>query len=204
MATHSIDWDAIHHRLATAGAALAEGREHSPEETHRILAARARAAARPVAEPDVSERLEILAFSLAGETYGIESCFVREVCQLRDLTALPCTPPFVAGVMNLRSQILAVVNLRVFFDLPARGLTELNRVIVLSDGTNELGLLADTIDGLGSLKVADLQAGLSTLTGIRGRFLKGVTGTMFAVLDGARLLEDEILKINDKATTQLG
>ncbi len=200
MQASTIEWEAIHRRLAVATAAISGSLDHGPEEARRILAARARAAARPPAKPDDAERLEVLAFSLAGETYGVETCHVREVCQLKDLTAVPCTPPFVAGVMNLRGQILAIVDLREFFELPARGLTELNRVIVLRGGDNELGLLADSIDGVRSVTASDLQEGLPTLTGIRERFLKGITGQMLAVLDGGRLLADAGLKVNEQAT----
>jgi purine-binding chemotaxis protein CheW len=198
MQARPVDWEAIHRRLAVAAATISGGLQHSPEETRRILKARARAAAKPPAKPDDAQRLEALAFSVAGETYGVETCHVREVCQLKDLTAVPCTPPFIAGVMNLRGQILAIVDLRKFFELPARGLTDLNRVIVLKGGNNELGLLADSIDGIRSVTASDLQEGLPTLTGIRERFLKGITGQMLAVLDGARLLGDAGLKVNEQ------
>lgn len=198
MQGRAIDWEAIHRRLAVASGAISGGLDPGPEEAHRILEQRARAAARPPVKPDDAERIEVLAFSLAGETYGVETCHVREVCQLRDLTAVPCTPPFVTGVMNLRGQILAIVDLREFFELPARGLTDLNRVIVLRGGDNELGLLADSIDGLRSVRASDLQEGLPTLTGIHERFLKGITGQMLAVLDGGRLLADAGLKVNEQ------
>jgi purine-binding chemotaxis protein CheW len=194
----NINWEEIHRRLAAASTAISGGLHYGPEETRRILEARARAAAKPPIEPDDAERLEILAFSLAGETYGVETSHVREACQLKELTAVPCTPPFVAGVMNLRGRILAVVDLRKFFELPTLGLTELNRVIVLKGSDSEIGLLADSIDGVRTVTASELQGGLPTLTGIRERFLKGVTGAMLAVLDGGRLLADTSLKINDQ------
>lgn len=200
MPTQTIDWEVIHHRLAVASAALAGLRDRDPEETRRILEARARAAARPPVQPDDVDRLGILAFSLAGESYGVATGHVREVCQLKGLTAVPCTPPFIAGVMNLRGRILAIVDLRKLFELPARGLTELNRVIVLRSRDNELGLLADSIDGVQSVTVSALQEGLPTLTGIREKFLRGVTGQMLAVLDGDRLLADAGLKVNEQVT----
>ena len=198
MKPRAVDWDAIHRRLAVTAAAISGGLNHGPVEARRILEARARAAARPPVKPDDAERLDILAFSLAGETYGVETRHVREVCQLKDLTEVPCTPPFVAGVMNLRGQILAIVDLRKFFELPARGLTQLNRVIVLRDSDTELGLLADSVDGVRPVTVSDLEEGLPTLIGIRERFLKGVTGQMLAVLDGGRLLSDAGLKVNEQ------
>jgi purine-binding chemotaxis protein CheW len=203
MQARTIDWEAIHRRLAVAAAAISGGLDRGPAEIRRILEARARVAAKPPIKPDDAERLQILAFSLAGETYGVETSHVHEVCQLKDLTVVPCTPPFVAGVMNLRGQILAVVDLRKFFELPTQGLTELNRVIVLRGGDNELGLLADSIDGVRWVTASDLQEGLPTLTAIRGRFLKGITGQMLAVLDGGRLLTDAALKVNEQASRQM-
>ena len=196
-----IDWEAIHHHLAAAAAAISGDVDHDPEESRRILEARARAAARPPITPDDAERIEILAFSLAGETYGVETCHVREVRQLKDLTVVPCTPPFLAGVMNLRGRIIAIIDLRKFFEMPTKGLTELNRVIVLTGGDHELGLLADSIDGVRSVASSDLQEGLPTLTGIRARFLKGITGQMLAILDGDRLLSDAGLTVNEKVVT---
>lgn len=198
MPTQTIDWEGIHRRLAVASAAIAGLRDRDPEETRRILEARAQAAARPPIQPDDADRLDILAFSLAGESYGVATCHVREVCQLEDLAAVPCTPPFIAGVMNLRGRILAVVDLRKLFDLPARGLTELNRVIVLKGGSDELGLLSDSIDGVCWVAPSELEGSLPTLTGIRERFLTGVTGQMLAVLDGGRLLADAGLKVNEQ------
>ena len=197
MPPRGFDWDVIRHRLAAASAAVSGECAHGPEETRRILEARARLAARPPVVPDESERLTLLAFSLAGETYGIETRHVGEVCPLKELTAVPCTPPFIAGVMNLRGRILAILDLRPLFDLPARGLTELNRVIVLRGGDDEFGLLADSIDGVRPVPVSDLQEGLPTLTGVRERFLRGITGQLLVVLDGARLLGDAGLKVND-------
>jgi len=200
MQTGTVDWEAIRRRLEKTTAAVSQGFEHTPEETGRILTARARAAARPPAKPDDTERFEVLVFSLAGETYGVETRHVRMVCKLKDLTALPCTPPFIAGAINLRGHVLAVVDLRKFFELPSRGLSELNRIIVLEGNENEFGLLADSIEGLRLVAASQLQDGLPTLTGIRERFLKGITGGMMAVLDGERLLADTGLKVNDQVS----
>jgi purine-binding chemotaxis protein CheW len=197
MARPAIDWDDIHRRLAATERALAGSVEPSPEKARRVLAARARALARVPAVPEAGEHLEVLTFALAGETWAVETRWVREVCQLRALTALPGTPPFLAGLMNLRGQILAVVDLRRFFDLPPRGLTELNRIVVLREGSREVGLLADSVEGLRSVAVASLQQGLTSLAGVRERFLKGVTGQMLAVLDGGRLLDDAALRASE-------
>jgi len=198
MGTRTIDWEAIHRRLERAEAAFSGGPCSDPEEIRRILGERARIAARPALEPDEAERLEILAFFLGGETYAVETSHVREVCRLKDLAAIPCTPPFVVGVMNLRGRILAIFDIGKLFELPSKGITELNRVIVMGDDDDEFGLLADSIEGVRKVSAADLQDGLPTLTGIRERFLKGVTGQGLAVLDGGRLLADDGLRVNEQ------
>ena len=121
MPARTIDWEAIHRRLAVAAAAISGGLSARsgrgpphPRGARESGSQAARQAGR-------HERLEVLAFSLAGETYGVETCHVREVCQLKDLTAVPCTPPFVAGVMNLRGQILAIVDLRTLLRVAGPG-----------------------------------------------------------------------------------
>ena len=194
------DWEAIHRRLSAAEAIISGDGEGGPEVVREILLARARAAARPPIEPEDVERLEVLAFSLAAESYSVETCHVARVCQLENLTELPCTPPFIAGVMNLRGRILAIIDLRVFFDLPAKGLTELNRIVVLKSDRAELGLLADSVEGVRSVRVTELQQGIPTITGIRERFLRGITGQALAVLDGTLLLESEILRIDEEVS----
>jgi len=199
MPLHAIDWEAIHLRLAAAAAVMTGEAGQGADEVCRVLEARARVAAKPPLKPDESERLEVLAFTLAGESYGVETRHVVEVRKVRELTPLPCTPRLVAGVLNLRGQILAVLDLRVFFELPGAGLTELNRVIVLRGPDTQFGLLADAVDGVRSVAVSELQEGLPTLTGVREQFLRGITGQMLAVLDGDRLLTDAALKVNEQA-----
>ena len=194
----TFDWTAIHRRLELATAFVAEGQERDPEKIRDLLQARARAAARPSLETAEEERLELLFFSLAGESYAVETRYLREVAQLQQLTTLPGVPPFLAGVIHLRGRVLAILDLRPVFELPNRGLTELNQVIVLAEGENEFGLLADSIQGLGPLAASELQSGLPTLKGVRKKFLKGITAEMLTVLDGGRLLSDPALKVNQK------
>jgi purine-binding chemotaxis protein CheW len=196
MPAREINWSEIHTRLAATAVTLSGDATDDGESVRRVLAARARVAARPQGTTCEARRIEVLAFALAGERYAVETRHVVEVRALTDLTPLPCTPPWLAGVLNLRGQVLAVIDLRRFFELPDCGLTELNRVVVLRGCATQFGLLADSIEGNQMVDVAGLQDGLATLTGVRAQFLKGITGQMLAVLDGDRLLAAADLKIN--------
>jgi purine-binding chemotaxis protein CheW len=165
------------------------GDSASPGDRKRILRERARALAQEPAQEESSQRcIEVLEFVLAYERYAVETYHVREVYPLKELTPVPCTPAFVLGIINVRGQILSVLDIKKFFDLPEKGITDLNKVILLHTQDMEFGILADVIVGIRSLPVAELQSYLPTLTGIRAEYLKGITGDRLVVLDGQKLL----------------
>jgi purine-binding chemotaxis protein CheW len=182
-------------RLAGAGPDL------TPARVRKILHARAEALARePRGEDAASESLEVLEFLLAYETYGIEMSYVRETLPLKDITPVPCTPPFVLGLISVRSQIVSVIDIRKFFDVPAKGLTDLNRVIIVHDDGMEFGILADAVLGVRSIPLAGVQPSLPTLTGIREEYLKGVTKERLTILDGKKLLSDKNIIVHEEIT----
>src|SRR5882724_5694282 len=163
----------------------------SANEADRILRTRARALARkPPRASAEGAMLELLEFRLASERYAVESRLVQEVHPLRDLTPLPCTPPFVLGIVNVRGRILPVLDLKKFFDLPEHGLTDLHRIILVQENDLEFGLLADVIVGVRSVAADSLQPSLPTLTGIRAEYLKGIGEERLVVLEMERILAD--------------
>ena len=169
------------------------------DDAHAILKSRAAALARPPApEGREGECLDVLEFLLSGETYAIEMSFIRETLPLVDFTPLFCTPPFVTGIINVRGRIVSIVDMRRFFELPAAGLSNLNRVIIVSDGRMEFGILADSISGTGSIPLRELQAPLHTLIGAREEFLRGVTGDRLILLDMGKILADRRLVVHEE------
>ena len=193
----TVDWQQQRQRLEAAGEIV--GREMTPAEERKILHARARALARePDREKAGEASLEVLEFLLAYETYGVEMSFVRETLPLHDLTPVPCTPPFVLGLINVRGQIMSVIDIRKFFDLPEKGLTDLNKVIVVHNGEMEFGILADAVLGVRAVPIAGLQPSLPTLTGVREEYLKGVTRERLVILDGRKLLNDKRLVVHEE------
>jgi purine-binding chemotaxis protein CheW len=194
-----IDWDALRQRLDVARKTLERICAPGPQEAQAILRARARAFARAVEVPPAREdTIELIEFVLAYERYAIESTYVREVHALRELTRVPCTPAYVAGMVDVRGQILTVIDVRTFFDLPQKGLPDLNKVIVLKSGDIAFGLLADAIIGTRSIPAADLQMSLPTLTGIRRDYLRGLTAERIVVLDAGSLLSDPNLVVHEE------
>lgn len=173
--------------------------KNEARDAKHILRARAQALARPPKRAPAAETLlELLEFRLAQERYAMETRYVREVHPLKDLTPLPCTPPFVLGIVNVRGHIRAVLDLKKFFDLPEKGLSDLQRIILVRSHDVELGLLADVIVGVRSIPIESLQPSLPTLTGIRSDYLKGVTAERLVVLDLAHILADPKIIIHEE------
>ncbi|HLO27283.1 MAG TPA: chemotaxis protein CheW [Geobacteraceae bacterium] len=167
-------------------------------EEQQILHARARALAREPRRAGEAGQIEVLEFLLACETYGIEMSWVRETLPLKDLTPVPCTPPFVLGLISVRGQIMSVIDIRKFFELPEKGLTDLNKVIIIHDEAMEFGILADVVLGVRMVPLAGLQPSLPTLTGVREEYLQGVTNERLVVLDGKKLLNDRRLVVHEE------
>jgi len=194
-----IDWNEVKQRLETARVAIERIWAPTAEETKRVLEERAKALAREPARTEVEDEwIEVMEFTLAHERYAIASEHVREVYPLEELTPLPCTPTFVLGIVNLRGEILSIIDIKEFFDLPKKGLTDLNKVIVLESEDMMFGIVADAIGGVRRILRADIQPSLPTLTGIREDYLQGVTAERVVVLDAGKLLSDEKLIVNEQ------
>ncbi len=168
--------------------------ELSPEDTARILKSRAEELAKEdktiLNEQATIEVVEIL---VAHERYAFELYHIREVCPLKQLTHIPGVPDFVLGITNIRGRIVSVLDIKKFFDLPDQGITNLNQIVIIKSKDMEFGILVDEIIGVKSIPVANIQDSLATLTGIRGKYLKGVTAESLVILDGKKFLSDSSL-----------
>jgi purine-binding chemotaxis protein CheW len=127
----------------------------------------------------------------------VESRYAREVAPISELTPVPGTPAHVLGIINVRGQLLFVIDIKRFFDLPEKGLTDLNKIVIVHSETIGFGILADQIVGARTIDVDALQTSLPTLTGIREDYLKGITADRTVVLDAERLLSDRNILVQE-------
>jgi purine-binding chemotaxis protein CheW len=197
------DWEQVHARMEAVRSAIEAGFEPSEDQRRRILKTRARELARePDSGPGETASLEIVEFELANEHYGLPLSSVRAVSLLREITPVPCTPPFVLGIINLRGEIRTVIDIRKFFALPEQGITDLNKIILVHHGEMQLGILADRICGVRAVAADDLQPSLPTLTGIRAAYLRGVTRERLIVLDAGKILSDDRILVNEEVESE--
>ena len=186
-----IDWQDVRSKLTRAAASSDEALSPSPEVTRAILAERARLLARVPAVPaGASEILSVMIFTLGNERYAVESRFLRGIVRVTDITPVPETPDFFAGVTNVRGEILALVDLRKLFGIAVTGLTDLSRIVVLGLERAELGLLADAVHEVMTLRRDALLEPPGPVAGIGPDTLLGITEDALIVLDGEALLAD--------------
>lgn len=195
----TIDWSKIHSHLKQLEKNIESGFEPTSMEKKKILQIRSKALAvdTTAKKPLAREYLEVAEFLLSYEKYALEIKYIQEVCSLKELTEIPGAPPFIMGVINLHGQILSVIDLRKFFDLPIKGLTELNKVIVLHNDEIEFGILVDELLKIAKIPISEIQSSLPTLTGIRADYLKGITKDRMVILDALKLLTDEKIKLKE-------
>lgn len=198
-----LHWANLHRRLDASQSALQQKLTPGPEEKRKILHARARLLAAGSKADATAPRslIEIVEFVLGPERYGIESSRIREIHPLNEFTPLPCTPAFVLGLVNVRGQILSIIDIKKLFDLPEKGLTDLNKIIIVHaqspTHSMELGILADAILGTRSIVREELRPALPTLTGIRADYLQGITRDSLVLLDVGKILADDKILVDE-------
>ncbi|MGA1843077.1 MAG: chemotaxis protein CheW [bacterium] len=189
----------LRERLEAVRERMNKGSAISEEEKAEILRTRACELGR---EADRIERdemhLEVVEFLLAHERYALELDYIREIYPLKTFTPLPCTPDYVLGIINIRGQILSIIDLKRFFGLPERGFTDVNRILILHSDAKEFGILADEIIGVRSIPTSDIQPSLPTLSGVQEKYLRGVTVERLVILSGERILSDQDIVVHEE------
>jgi purine-binding chemotaxis protein CheW len=94
----------------------------------------------------LAEELEqLVIFRLGKEEFGIEVSFVNSVIRMREITRIPRAPHFLEGVINLRGQITAIIDLRKHFGLESKAYDDKTRILVLEFGDIKVGLIVDAV-----------------------------------------------------------
>lgn len=173
----------------------------SPEEIKRVLRARAQALAKPLERTAVpAEELELLVCSVSGERYGIKTDYVREVVRAQQLTPVPCTPPFIAGIANYRGLILAVLDLRRLFDLTGDGTPESSQVVVVESGGKTFGIMTAETAEIIKVGAHELASPPAALPRERQAFIQGITDKMIAVMDIDAIGQDPRIVVNEEVS----
>jgi purine-binding chemotaxis protein CheW len=161
----------------------------TPTEKLALLKARALEMARiPEATEPPTLQLDVTEFRFGEETYAFASTSVREVYSPKSITLVPCTPPFILGIMNVRGRILPVIDIKSLFGQPSPPRQAQDKVIIIHAAGMEVGLLADTIIGVRTISMSAIHPPLPTLAEPHSRYMRGLTNDGTMILDAALLL----------------
>ncbi len=138
---------------------------------------------------------EFLSFGIEQELYAMPLTTVREIIGLPSITRLPSTPAWLRGVINLRSSIIPVVDMRQQFGLPLVPYGKFSVAIVVEAAGAVIGLIVDSVKDVVDLEAAQIEslpANFASL--VRADFLTGLAlarTQMLLLLDVERMLTDE-------------
>ncbi|MEW5725011.1 MAG: chemotaxis protein CheW [Thermodesulfobacteriota bacterium] len=142
-----------------------------------------------------------LTFVLGREEYGIGILKVREIIGMMSVTPVPQTPSFVKGVINLRGQVIPVVDLRLKFGMPELEYTERTSIIVVEARSHaskvQIGIVVDSVSEVVNIKGEDIEDTPTFGTRLDTRFILGMAkteGRVKILLDIDRVLTEEELE----------
>jgi purine-binding chemotaxis protein CheW len=155
---------------------------------------------------------QFLTFFIAGEEYAASILKVREVIEYDTLTAVPNTPPWIRGVVNVRGSVLPIVDLGVKFGLPPSTISRFSCIVITevdSDGEKlTLGVLADSVSRVIEFAQSEIEAPPAFGTRVKIEYLLGLgaIGKKFCqILNIDKVLSaDELLAVTDAQASVAG
>lgn len=130
-------------------------------------------------------------FSLGGEYLGVDVLKVQEVLRSQAMTPVPKAPGYIAGLINLRGQIVTAVDLRRRLGMPDRGPGAEPMNVIVRTAEGPMSLLVDDIGDVVEVPIHSLEPTPDTLASMAAPYLSGIhklPGSLLAVLDVTRLI----------------
>jgi purine-binding chemotaxis protein CheW len=146
------------------------------------------------------DELQAVVFVLNNAYYGVPILQVQEIVKMTEITKLPNTPNFVEGVVNLRGQIIPIIDLRRRFNLPSAEVDENWKILILKIDEVHFGVMVDQISEVEKVPTSLIEVPPKVVQGVRGDFISGIAKTserLLILLDIEKILtlqEMEILQ----------
>ena len=154
----------------------------------------------PSLQAVMDQENKFLQFELDGEYYGVDILKVREINGMMDITAVPQTPIFMKGLINLRGKVVPVIDLRLKFGLPESQYDERTSIIVIEfksiHGQVQMGIVVDTVSEVINIQAENIEPAPNFGVRLRSEYIKGMAktkGRVIIILDIDLILTDEEL-----------
>ena len=150
-----------------------------------------------VYDPDGNKEDEVLrwvTFQLDKEMYGVNVMQVREVLRYSDIAPVPGAPAYVLGIINLRGNVVSVIDTRMRFGLPPAEVTDNTRIMIIESERQTVGILVDSVAEVVDLNTKDIDDTPNVGTEESAKFICGVCNRndeLLILIDLYKLLSEE-------------
>lgn len=121
-----------------------------------------------------NDEVQLVAFKLSKEEYGVSILHVQEIKRLTDITRVPYTPEFIKGVMNLRGSVLPVIDLKKRLGLVEEPYSEDTRIIIVKVDDISIGMIVDAVTEVLAIGPDHIEAPEAVVDGTENNFISGV------------------------------
>ncbi len=138
--------------------------------------------------------IQWVTFKLDNETYGIRVMQVQEVLRVSEIAPVPGAPDYVMGIINLRGNVVTVINTRSRFGLPLTENDDSTRIVILESDDNVVGILVDSVAEVVDLKRDQVETSPNVGNDESSKYIEGVAtleGELLILIDINKLLSDE-------------
>ena len=132
-----------------------------------------------------AHKISFINFRLEREWYGVEISKVKDVAKVSEVTFLPCAPPYIAGIVSLRGNILSITDLKKLFGLASSPFTKESRILVIYSGEFETGIFVYEVSMVADVELNKIDPPLDTLEAERADYIVGeckIGDIFFAIL----------------------
>ncbi|HZO92314.1 MAG TPA: chemotaxis protein CheW [Candidatus Baltobacteraceae bacterium] len=135
--------------------------------------------------------MQVVSFKLGSEEYGVDIAQVQEINRMVAVTHVPRAPQFMEGVINLRGQLIPIIDLRTRFGMPRAEHTKNTRIVVTEVGTKRVGMVVDSVSEVLRLPNDAIEDAPEMITGVDTEYIRGVgkvEDRLIILLDLARII----------------
>ena len=120
------------------------------------------------------EVVQVVSFRLATEEYGVDISQVQEIIRMVEITHVPRAPRFMEGVINLRGQLIPIIDLRTRFGMTKIAATKSTRIIVTEIGSKRVGIVVDSVSEVLNLPIENVEDAPEMIAGVGNEYIQGV------------------------------
>lgn len=138
--------------------------------------------------------LQYVTFRMDNETYGLDVMQIQEVLRSTEIAPVPGAPDYVLGIINLRGNVVTVIDTRRRFGLAAAAATDATRIVVMESANQVMGILVDSVAEVVYLKADDVETAPNVGNEESARFIEGVCnrdGELIILVEFDKMLSDQ-------------